>query len=647
MKILIVDDNPTNLYMLETLLKGNGYEVDKALNGLEALEALKAGIPDLIISDILMPRMDGFRLCKEVKGDEKLKKIPFVFYTATYTTKKDEYFALGLGADRFIIKPLEPDEFLGIIKGVLDDYKAGRIEGKAPAEKIDEDDFLREHNIHLIKKLDDKIFQLEKSRDELKRQNEFINNVIASLTHPFYVIDANDYTIKLSNAAAISGETHGKTCFSITHGQDYPCDGSEHKCILEDVKKNKKSAIVEHVHYDALGNQRIFEVHGYPIFDDNGEVIQLIEYNLDVTEKKQMERQALNILETLPDLLFIIDREGIFRYYRSIRKEDLLVPEEKIIGHHINELLPPDISQQAIGFIHQALETGEVQRFDYELEMPGGTRFYWATLNVYSEDEILVISRDITERRNAEKALEKAFKDLKSLDKLKTDIISNVSHELKTPITIMQGCMELAIEEDAPLEKKFLLERGLKALKRQETIINDLVSLAYVRGIKASKKLEDIGGLIRFEMMDFQEIAQNKNIEIEERIPLDLPLVPLELRKISQVIRNLLDNAIKFNNENGKILIEAKKEGKAIQVSISDTGMGFREEEKEDIFKPLTQLDPSTKRKFGGTGIGLAVCKKMIQMHGGRIWAESELGKGSTFYFTLPLREMEESMEEV
>jgi len=111
MKILIVDDKEENLYLLETLLKGNGYKVVTAKDGVEAINRLKEEPIDMIVSDILMPKMDGFQLCRECKKDDSLKKIPFIFYTATYTEKKDEEFALGLGAEKFIIKPQEPEVF--------------------------------------------------------------------------------------------------------------------------------------------------------------------------------------------------------------------------------------------------------------------------------------------------------------------------------------------------------------------------------------------------------------------------------------------------------------------------------------------------------------------------------------------------------
>lgn len=127
MKILIVDDNKNNLYLLETILKDSGYEVVSAANGAKALEKLRAKGFGMIIADILMPVMDGFQLCWECKRDEELKDILFVFYTATYTSDKDEKFSLSLGANAFIRKPVEPDTFIQIIEKVFEKAKSGLL----------------------------------------------------------------------------------------------------------------------------------------------------------------------------------------------------------------------------------------------------------------------------------------------------------------------------------------------------------------------------------------------------------------------------------------------------------------------------------------------------------------------------------------
>ena len=170
MKILSVDDKAENLYMLEALLRGHGHEVDSASNGVDALRLAERGHYDVIISDILMPRMDGFQLCREVKRDTRLSRVPFIFYTATYTDPRDASFALSLGADRFLVKPIEPEVFIRTIDEVC---TGGRI-AERPAVEPDEDEsvYLKEYNARLIAKLEKKMLDVEQANRALEAELE-------------------------------------------------------------------------------------------------------------------------------------------------------------------------------------------------------------------------------------------------------------------------------------------------------------------------------------------------------------------------------------------------------------------------------------------------------------------------------------------
>lgn len=140
----------------------------------------------------------------------------------------------------------------------------------------------------------------KRAEEELQLQKEFLENILESLAHPFYVVDAEDYTVKLANSAARRmGLSEGNTCHSLTHKRNRPCDGTEHTCPLEKVKKTGKPLTVEHIHYDRSGKPSNHEVHGHPVFDKQGNVKQVIEYSLDVTERKQAEERSK---KTLADL---------------------------------------------------------------------------------------------------------------------------------------------------------------------------------------------------------------------------------------------------------------------------------------------------------------------------------------------------------
>ena len=170
MRILVVDDTEDARVLQRAILEAEGHVVVEAENGIKALDEVKLERPDLIISDILMPQMDGFAFCRALKLDPELGSIPFMFYTATYTEPKDKEFALSLGADRFVVKPAEPDVFLEIIKELL---AGGNDRNTAPQLGLDDaDQYLREYNVTLIRKLEKKLAELQATNLVLENEKK-------------------------------------------------------------------------------------------------------------------------------------------------------------------------------------------------------------------------------------------------------------------------------------------------------------------------------------------------------------------------------------------------------------------------------------------------------------------------------------------
>ena len=206
MKILIVDDIEENLYLLEVLLKGSGYEVVTAEDGVEALQKIKKETIGLIISDILMPRMDGFQLCKECKKDDNIKRIPFIFYTATYIDIMDEELALSLGAEKFILKPQEPETFLKILKEVIKEHKKEVLIAPKELMKEDEGIYFEKYNKRLIQKLEKKMLDLEKSEKHVNR----LFNVLKTIRNiNQLIIRETNRNILLQKTCDILIETRG------------------------------------------------------------------------------------------------------------------------------------------------------------------------------------------------------------------------------------------------------------------------------------------------------------------------------------------------------------------------------------------------------------------------------------------------------
>jgi signal transduction histidine kinase len=193
-RVLIADDIPANLYLLESILKGNGFEVISEKNGAEALAAAKKDPPDLIITDILMPVMDGFELCRQWKADERLSTIPFIFYTATYTDLEDEQFARSLGAERFIIKPQQPDLFMKEVRSVLEESQ--QVRSTRPVHPPGNDcRVLQEYNEILFHKLEKKVMQLETEIAVRKTAEQHREAVIKKLEQKNVELARFTYTV--------------------------------------------------------------------------------------------------------------------------------------------------------------------------------------------------------------------------------------------------------------------------------------------------------------------------------------------------------------------------------------------------------------------------------------------------------------------
>ncbi len=148
------------------------------------------------------------------------------------------------------------------------------------------------------------ITERKQAEEKIKGQNEFLNNVIESIPYPFYVVDVQSHEILMANSAtAPNGDWQGATCFSLTHHRDEPCDGEEHLCPLEEVKRSRKPVVLEHIHYDSKGDKRNVEVHGYPIFNAKGQIIQMIEYAIDMTDLKILWEQREILIGDLAEAL--------------------------------------------------------------------------------------------------------------------------------------------------------------------------------------------------------------------------------------------------------------------------------------------------------------------------------------------------------
>ncbi len=229
---------------------------------------------------------------------------------------------------------------------------------------------------------------------------------------------------------------------------------------------------------------------------------------------------------------------------------------------------------------------------------------------------------------------------LKQLDKLKDDFLANVSHELRTPINSIIGLTESLVDgvagEPNP-EMKENLNMIISSSKRLSSLINDILDFSKLKSndIAISSKNIDLKQTSDMVLNILKSLTSTKNIELKNEIPDEIPCAFADENRVQQILFNILGNAIKFTSE-GYVKISAEQKDAWILIIIEDTGIGIPKEKCLDIFKSFEQVDSSIERKYGGTGLGLAISKQLVEIHGGTIWVESELGAGSKFSFTLP-----------
>ncbi|HXF85991.1 MAG TPA: ATP-binding protein [Anaerolineales bacterium] len=243
------------------------------------------------------------------------------------------------------------------------------------------------------------------------------------------------------------------------------------------------------------------------------------------------------------------------------------------------------------------------------------------------------------EERTAE--LQKALARLSELNQLKANFISNISHELRTPLTHIKGYIELLISETLGKindEQRHALHVSQQAATRLENLIEDLIMVSLATRGELSVKLEnvDIRRLVNLAIKGYQQRALDREINLRAEIDENTPLVQADSQKIAWVLNQLLDNAIKFTSAKGSVTVSLKREGEnLVIVSVSDTGIGIPANRLEEIFEPFHQLNGSSTRRYGGTGLGLSLVRQIIEAHGSMIEVRSSEGHGTTFKFPL------------
>lgn len=515
MKILIADDNRDDRSLLRCNLENHGCEmVTEASDGEEALAEAKRHPPDLIISDALMPHLDGFQFLRAVKKSPALKSIPFIFYSAVYTGYKEEELALSLGAEAFIVKPKEPEELWGEVTRILD-RRAGKT-AKAGELKKEDEEFIRSYGEIVTAKLEERNRELEAA---LLRRRE-----------------------------------------------------------AEDALRSQ---------FDAIST----------IFDFISALVFV---------------SALD-----EDQLLFVNRQGcqVFGDKWKGRKRTEFIPEVHRESTVPSSDCPPESAQEPFTFEFKDNKSGKWYRC-MERVIPWRDR----------QQVRLAIAFDISEQ--------------KEVERVKDEMLSAVSHEMRTPLTAMLGYLEFLLNNEVPpaQQREYLQVVHQETENLHELIANflDLQRLQSFRDRSPSFNPVDIRALLEETARRFRTVTKEHQITLD--CPSELPHICGDVRDLRVMMTNLVSNAVKFSPGGGEVLLKAGREGDNVKIVVKDEGVGIPADLLDKIFERFYQVDSSSRRRFGGTGLGLALVKEIVNIHGGRIWAQSN-NKGSSFHVVLPIRE--------
>lgn len=454
--------------------------------------------------------------------------------------------------------------------------------------------------------------------DAVQEQRDFLQKVIESLTHPFFVIDATNHTILMANTAARLGPlTHFSTCYSLTHQRDSPCIGVEHPCPLSLVKKTKKPAVVEHTHFDQDGQIRYLEVHGYPIIDSEGNVLQMIKYDLDITAQKRIqkaleesEKRFRVLYENAPLAYQTLDKNGCIIDVNNEWLAILKTNRDDAIGRWFGDFLVAESRHRFKESYAQFLSSGEPENMEFEIIRSDGTTLF-ARFNrriIRNEEGIFkqtqCIFQDITEWKIVENLLLRQNEELSELAHV-------MSHDLGNKMRNIRSLIKLCREDCEPE----ILDRIDNIAERSSELLQVSAELAEEGLIIEEREEVDLDKLV-------QSLADTIIPETISYYQDDLPNIYGSSQKIGQIFQNLLENAVEHGDPTTiEIRKQISEEGTSI-IIIND-GNPIPSDIREKIF-----VRGVTTKKFG-KGLGLAIVKKLVEAHGWKI--ELEPVKITTF----------------
>ncbi|EON78619.1 hypothetical protein ADIS_0969 [Lunatimonas lonarensis] len=392
---------------------------------------------------------------------------------------------------------------------------------------------------------------------------------------------------------------------------------------------------------------RLFE---HFLYDDSGNFYGGVGICTDINDKYQAEQELVksenrlrSVLRSLPDIIFIYDNEGVFLDY-YVQDESLLVmsPAESI-GLKINDVLKGETGQQLMVAFEKAVKTGKIQTKEMDLLLKIGRVYFEVRFFKLDENRMMSVARDITGQKLWERGLQEAKEAAEKANVEKSRFLANMSHEIRTPMNGLLGMISLLEQTGITDEQRKLVSIMSDSGEALLAIVNDILDYSKIEAGKL--ELNPVPFEIRKELAKivnmFTGLAGSKRIDLTFEVADAIPeVIELDREKLNQILINIIGNAIKYSLQGGSVVVsmwgeEIFTETLILNVQVKDTGIGIPKDKIPYLTLPFTQVEENQVGEYKGTGLGLAIANRLIELMGGGLQVESELGVGSVFSFNV------------
>jgi len=542
--VLVVDDRKLDRELLVTLLQYARHRVIEAANGAEALRLVGLERPDLVISDVLLPEMDGYGLVRRMRDDATITQPAVIFYTAVFNEQEARELALECGVARILSKPTEPEEILRVVAAVL---KSRGIEDASPVPH----DFVVKHQRLLIDKLIEQVDALQRSEERFRRAHDELE------------VRVKERTAELAGT-----------------------------------------------------NEALY----------------------------RREREVRALVENSPDVISRLDSSLRYLYVNPKIEQLTWIPPHSLLGKTAKELgYSEELLSSFEEVCRKVFETGEVRGFEFDFAVPDGkikhleSRIVPEFARDGSVESIMVVTRDVTKRKQAEHELESYMQRLELLNEELQDFTFAASHDLQEPLRKIQTfASQISSKHAANLddEGRDFLQRMQRTANRMSSLLEALHRYAQSTTSPVTFTPTDLTILAKEAVLDIEDKIQESEASVEIG---KLPTAYVDLPQFRLLFRHLIGNGINYAGDKKprvKVFGEKLDNGDC-RIYVQDNGIGFEEQHLRKIFAPFQRLH-GRNSPYEGIGMGLAICRKIVERHSGAITARSAPGDGTTFIVTLP-----------